>query len=165
MSRPIVVNRTGGVSVDGKILYGMDAELHYKMKAKEDPEWERKCLEWICDVTGEKNFSPSLSLFECLSDGVLLIKLVNTLKPGTIGAYNRIDPNNSKSTALAATGNIRLYLAAVQALGVPGVDMFLVEDLRTGRSMSMVCRNVASLSRIAARDLGWTGKVEAVPVC
>jgi hypothetical protein len=25
--------------------------------------------------------------------------------------------------------------------------------------MSMVCRNLASLSRIAARDLGWTGPI------
>ena len=35
--------------------------------------------------------------------------------------------------------------------------MFLVEDLRTGRAMSMVCRNVASLCRVAVRDHGWTG--------
>ncbi len=98
-------------------------------------------------------------LFEALNDGVLLIKLVNILKPGTIKNFNKIDPANPRATALAATGNIRLYLGAVQALGVPGVDLFLVEDLRTGRSMSMVCRNLASLCRIAARDLGWTGPV------
>jgi hypothetical protein len=134
----------------------MDAELHWKMKAKEDPEWEKKCGEWVAAVTGEPvNVS---NLFESLNDGVILIKLVNTLKPGTIKAWNKIDKEN-KGLALAATGNIRLYLAAVQQMGVPGVDMFLVEDLRTGRSMSMVCRNLASLSRIAARDHGWTGPV------
>lgn len=42
-------------------------------------------------------------------------------------------------------------------MGVPGVDMFLVDDLRTGRAMTMVCRNLASLCRVAVRDFGWTG--------
>ena len=107
------------------------------------------------EVTGEK-FDAS-KMFEALMDGEIMIRLVNTIKPGTIPKWNVIDPKQPKAIALAATGNIRLYLAAVQALGVPGVDMFLVEDLRTGRSMTMVCRNLASFSRIAARDLGWEG--------
>lgn len=107
----------------------------------------------MAEVTGEKIDTDHM--FEALNDGVILIKLVNTIKPGTIPKWN--DTSNSKALALAATGNIRLYLCAVEKFGVPGVDMFLVEDLRTGRSMSMVCRNLASLSRIAARDLGWQG--------
>lgn len=160
MSRPIIVNRSGVVvGDDGKRLYGMDAELHLKMKAKEDPEWEKQCAAWVAEVTGEK--VDTEHLHDALADGQTLIKLVNTLKPGTIPNWNKIDASASKlaatSVALAATGNIRLYLAAVQQMGVPGVDMFLVDDLRTGRAMTMVCRNLASLSRIAARDHGWKG--------
>lgn len=158
----MIVNRSGAVfGDDGKRLYGMDAELHLKMKAKEDPEWEKQCAKWVAEVTGEK-VDPD-HLYESLNDGQILIKLVNTIKPGTITNWNKIDASSSKlaatSVALAATGNIRLYLAAVQQLGVPGVDMFLVDDLRTGRAMTMVCRNLASLARHAARDHGWTGPV------
>jgi hypothetical protein len=105
--------------------------LHWKMKSKEDPEWEKKCGEWVSEVTKEP--VDSAHLFECLSDGIILIKLVNTIKPDTIKAWNKIESKEHKGLALAATGNIRLYLAAVQQMGVPGVDMFLVEDLRTGR--------------------------------
>ncbi len=125
------------------------------MKAKQDPDWEKQVGKWVSDVTGETiNID---DLHESLSDGQVLIKLVNTLKPGSISNWNKIvDPKHPK-TALAATGNIRLYLAAVMAIGVPGVDMFLVDDLRTGRAMTMVCRNLASLCRLAVRDLGWKG--------
>lgn len=38
-----VANYTGGVQTeDGRTLYGLDAEAYLKIKAKEDPELERK---------------------------------------------------------------------------------------------------------------------------
>lgn len=46
-----MVNITGGVETEGgRTLYGFDAELYLRMKAKEDPELERRVGEWIEDV-------------------------------------------------------------------------------------------------------------------
>jgi len=51
MKKSDVANLTGGVHTeDGRTLYGLDAEVYLRMKAKEDPEWERKLGEWIEDV-------------------------------------------------------------------------------------------------------------------
>lgn len=125
------------------------------MKQKEDPNFEKECADWVALVLGEP--LQGTTLYESLCDGQALCRVVNVLKPGAIPVFNRFDPQTAHAgtVALAAAGNIRLYLAAVQQLGVPGLDLFLVDDLRTGRGMPIVCRNIASLSRVAARDLGW----------
>lgn len=45
------VNKTGGVQTDdGRTLFGLDAEIYLKLKAKEDPDWERKIGAWIEQV-------------------------------------------------------------------------------------------------------------------
>jgi hypothetical protein len=42
------VNKTGGIQTDdGRTLFGLDAEIYLKLKAKEDPDWERKIGAWI----------------------------------------------------------------------------------------------------------------------
>jgi len=62
---------------------------------------------------------------------------------------------SSKPTAaLAASENIKLYLQSVLEMGVRGMDAFLVDDLRTGRAMRLVCR-----------VRGWDGKERVVCVC
>jgi len=39
----MAVNLSGGIKTeDGRILFGIDAETYLKMKAKEDPHFEKK---------------------------------------------------------------------------------------------------------------------------
>jgi hypothetical protein len=48
------VNKTGGVETDdGRTLFGLDAEIYLKLKAKEDPDWERKIGAWIQTVRSD----------------------------------------------------------------------------------------------------------------
>jgi hypothetical protein len=43
-----IVNRTGGVqTVDGRTLFGLDAETYVRMQGKEDPTWRLKVVEWM----------------------------------------------------------------------------------------------------------------------
>jgi hypothetical protein len=81
-----VANFSGGVETDdGRILYGLDAETYLKIKDKEDPEYEKEIRSWIESVLGEKLPSPDTHL--CLKNGVILCRLINTLRPGAIRKY------------------------------------------------------------------------------
>lgn len=80
-----VVNLTGGVTTDdGRVLYGLDAETYLRVcpcfdfhhvirqvKAKEDPEVERKTGEWIEDVLG-RSLEDTSDLYKSLKNGVAL---------------------------------------------------------------------------------------------
>eukprot|EP01129_Flabellula_baltica_P003560 TRINITY_DN13316_c0_g1_i1.p1 TRINITY_DN13316_c0_g1~~TRINITY_DN13316_c0_g1_i1.p1 ORF type:complete len:652 (+),score=169.69 TRINITY_DN13316_c0_g1_i1:43-1998(+) len=150
-----IVNLTGGVETDdGRTLYGMDAEQYLKMKAKEDPRWERKVGQWIEDVIQESiNTS---DLWSALKDGLVLIKLVNTIKPGTITKWN----NKDKLHPLMERENINLYLEACWKIGVGSTEMFITSDLHSKKGMSAVLNNIAALSREAQK---W-GNVSVAPI-
>lgn len=84
----MIANKSGVVyNKDGKRLYGLDAELYRKMEQKEDSEWDGKVIQWIEAMLNEK--LPSNDLWVCLKNGVLLCRLVNTIKPGMIVKYNK----------------------------------------------------------------------------
>ena len=75
---------------------GLDAEIAQRMKDKYDPVLEQKALDWIGCIVGVK--APRVrgqdgdALYEWLKDGVLLCKLINLIKPGTI-SENKITIN------------------------------------------------------------------------
>jgi hypothetical protein len=66
----------------------MDAELYRKMASKEDPAWDANVIAWIEGVLGEK--LPSDDLWVCLKNGITLVRLLNTIKPGIVPKYNKV---------------------------------------------------------------------------
>jgi hypothetical protein len=61
------------------------------VKAKEDPEIERKTGEWIEDVLG-RALQDTSDLYKSLKNGVALCELVNKIYPGLIRKYNKEVP-------------------------------------------------------------------------
>ena len=103
----------------------------------------------------------------CLKNGIVLIRLLNTIKPGTVGRYNK-----SRLVPLLEMDNIHLYLKGTPVacdghlesvanlflfhqktgcwqLGVPSECMFTSMELHKRRDMAKVARNIEALSKIA----------------
>jgi hypothetical protein len=84
----VPVNRSGVVvNANGQRLFGMDAAHYQKMQSKEDPHWEKTVIAWLEALLGEKFESDDLWVL--LKNGIVLIRVINTLKPGTITKYNK----------------------------------------------------------------------------
>jgi hypothetical protein len=143
-----VANFSGGVETDdGRILYGLDAETYLKIKDKEDPEYEKEIRSWIESVLGEKLPSPDTHL--CLKNGVILCRLINTLRPGAIRKYT----TTGKFHALVEIENINFYLKACWQLGVPSTNVFIPSDLHQKRGMQSVLQNIAALRRVVGQGV------------
>eukprot|EP01125_Pyxidicula_operculata_P013117 TRINITY_DN4340_c0_g1_i2.p1 TRINITY_DN4340_c0_g1~~TRINITY_DN4340_c0_g1_i2.p1 ORF type:complete len:1104 (-),score=238.96 TRINITY_DN4340_c0_g1_i2:414-3725(-) len=141
-----VVNITGGVQTeDGRTLYGLDAELYVKMKAQEDPDFERKVGEWIEDVI-EHDIEDTSDLWKSLKTGIILVELVNKIRPQTVKKWN----NKAKLHVLMERENINLYLEACWKLGLSSSEMFITADLHGRRNMKAVLLNIVALSDIAS---------------
>lgn len=97
MSKPLkkrdIVNRTGGVqTVDGRTLYGLDAETYVRMQGKEDPTWKLKVMEWM-EIVAECELADKEDLWSSLKDGIYLCDMVNKIKAGAVSKINRPKAN------------------------------------------------------------------------
>jgi hypothetical protein len=98
----------------------------------------------------KKNFSFFFKRFESddlwvvLKNGIVLIRVINTLKPGTIPKYNK-----TRLVALLEMDNIQLYLKACWQLGLPSQFIFSSSDLHKRSDMRAVARNIEALSKLA----------------
>eukprot|EP01126_Amoeba_proteus_P066105 TRINITY_DN950_c0_g1_i16.p1 TRINITY_DN950_c0_g1~~TRINITY_DN950_c0_g1_i16.p1 ORF type:complete len:339 (-),score=99.36 TRINITY_DN950_c0_g1_i16:144-1160(-) len=144
MRKKDVVNLTGGLTTTGgKTLYGLDAEVYKKMQAKEDPNLERKVGEWIENVL-EREIEDTSDLWKSLKSGVVLVELMNTIRPGTITRYNK-----KPMHVLMERENISLYLEACWKIGIPSSELFITPDLHIKNSIVAVINNLIALSDIA----------------
>ncbi|KAJ1659926.1 Protein kinase of the Mitotic Exit Network [Dispira simplex] len=87
---------------------------------------------------------PSHNLQLALRDGIILCRVINTLRPGTIKQIAM------KDIPFAQMENISSFLHAAQELGVPGSDLFQTVDLYEGKNISRVVSTILSISRIIA---------------
>jgi len=148
---PECANKTGGVETDdGRTLFGLDAEIYLKIKAKEDPDWERKIGVWVQTVWG-KPLIDVADLHTSLKDGVILCEILNILKPGTV---KKINPTTGMLKHLAERDNIQLYLKGCYTLGIDNSSMFTIADLHARRGIANVLSNIAALSQLASQRLG-----------
>jgi hypothetical protein len=120
---------------------------------------------WIEEVTGQRlsgDFQSSLK------DGVILCKLINKLKPGTIAKIN------TQRMPFMQMENIAAYIQACRDLGVPDRENFMTVDLFEGKNLGQVVQNIISLKRLmgfgferesglAARQVSLSGADETVP--
>jgi len=71
---------------------GFAAEAQRKINSKYSDELAAECLEWVKEITGEPiNTSGDMdNFFEVLKDGVILCKLVNSIKPGSVKKLTKV---------------------------------------------------------------------------
>lgn len=102
-----------------------------------------ECLEWIKEVTGEPiNTSGDMdNFYEVLKDGVMLLKLVNSLEPG------RVKKVNESKMAFKCMENISAFLETAKAFGVPVQETFQTVDLWERQNLNSVVICLQSLGR------------------
>ncbi|KAJ1824347.1 Protein kinase of the Mitotic Exit Network, partial [Coemansia sp. RSA 2599] len=84
------------------------------------------------------------NLKSSLRDGVILCRLINTLRPGAI---KRI---NTKSLPFTQMENISNFLAAARKLGLKSTDLFQTVDLYEGKNMPRVVMTLLTIARVVA---------------
>lgn len=77
-----IVNKTGGVEIEGVLYFGIDAENMLKQQAKFDFKLEAELWKWLREALNEPLQGKDLG--EALKDGKALCRLVNRIQPGTI---------------------------------------------------------------------------------
>ncbi|CAM9693233.1 unnamed protein product [Chrysoparadoxa australica] len=128
LERQMCTGRGGG--------YGLDAELARKKAANYDYAAEEKAQQWIEGVTGEAvegGFGPGLK------DGVLLCKLLNGIKAGTV---KRI---NASKMPFKQMENVSSFLKACRVLGVPEHSLFETVDLFEEKDLGLVVQCLFAL--------------------
>jgi hypothetical protein len=146
---PEIVNKTGGVEINGKMFYGLDAEIMLKQQANYDYKLEKTIWQWIESALNEKLKGDDLGAV--LKDGQVLCRLANRIQPGSIKKIN------AKDIALMSMENIRHYLAFCWSIGLPSTSLFTSSDLYNRRSLTEVLRNLEALARYTQTLTGWTG--------
>jgi hypothetical protein len=132
-------------------LFGLDAELSERVKAKnKDSDWE-EAVAWVESVVGEKgerrgpNETGETHFWKVLRSGSMLCHLINTLFPGTITRMNK----NKTGISLAERENVQLYISGCLEVGVPSHETFSVADLYDAKFLSAVLTNLYALCRVA----------------
>lgn len=116
--------------------YGLDAEIARKQSLNYDYNAEAQAQWWIENVTGiqfTEGFGPSLK------DGVLLCKLVNTIKPGSVARINE------SKMPFKQMENISNFLKACRALGVQEHSLFETVDLFEEKALDLVVKCLLAL--------------------
>eukprot|EP01128_Nolandella_sp_AFSM9_P008659 TRINITY_DN534_c0_g2_i1.p1 TRINITY_DN534_c0_g2~~TRINITY_DN534_c0_g2_i1.p1 ORF type:complete len:824 (-),score=189.65 TRINITY_DN534_c0_g2_i1:278-2425(-) len=123
-----------------------------KKQLQYDPELERSAQKWIEDVCETK--LPPGTFADGLKSGLVLCKLANTLKPGSI------NPSMIKNTKMAyiQRENIAHFLTACRKeLGVNPNGFFSVSDLFEERDMNVVVKSIHVLARHVSKWPGYDG--------
>ena len=133
--------------------YGFTAEVKGKLKSKYDVNREKEALNWIEGVLGETIFTGVQGtdrVHEKLKDGVILCKLINKIKPGSVKSINQ------SKMAFKMMENIGNFLDACQNVGMQKIDLFQTIDLYEQQNMTQVIDGIHALGRKAAK-MGYRG--------
>nr|ABO26639.1 transgelin [Haliotis discus discus] len=126
---------------------GLSAETQDKINKKYDSECAGEMLTWVASMTGESfNTAGDMDNFqEVLKDGVLLGKLANALKPGSIPA------KKLKSTTLSFKQMelIQLAVDVFKQMGVKDTESFQSVDLTERVNLNQVVICLQSVGRKA----------------
>jgi len=124
---------------------GFAAEAQRKINSKYSEELAAESLEWIKEITGEpiNTSGDPDNFFEVLKDGVLLCKLINCIKAGSIKKVNE------SKMAFKCMENITAFLDHAKQLGVPPQETFQSVDLWERQNLNSVVICLQSLGRKA----------------
>ncbi|RWS04179.1 muscle-specific protein 20-like protein [Dinothrombium tinctorium] len=120
-------------------------EVTKKMLAKRDANVEMQILSWIGQVLGEK--VPTGPYEDVLSDGTLLCRVMNKLKPGSIPKINE-----SGSTHFKLVENLSNFLRQAQKFGVEEHDLFQTTDLIDKRNIPAVTNCILAVGRAVCTE-------------
>ena len=133
--------------------FGLTAEVRDKLNSKYSMEREKEALRWIEAVVGERLFTgvqgPD-AVHEKLKDGVILCKLINRIKPGSVRNIN------SSKMAFKMMENIGNFLSACMAMGMQKLDLFQTVDLYENQNMTQVIDGIHALGRKTSQ-IGYKG--------
>lgn len=122
-----------------------------KEQFKYDPLLERQARAWIEAVLDES--LPTESLAQVLKSGVILCRLVNEIRPGSVATIN------FKAIPYLQMENIQNYLHACAAMGIRATDLFNTVDLFEEKNMNQVVANLHVLGKHVRKVDGYTGPV------
>lgn len=105
-----------------------------------DAHVEREAREWIEAMTGIP-FS-GISFADSLKDGVILCKLANKIRPGSVPKINE-----PATMPFKKMENIANYLKAVRAVGMKEFEMFGTPDLYDEKNVDQVIISIHALGR------------------
>jgi len=86
-------------------------------------------------------FPLTVAYEDALRDGIILCKLMNRLRPGSVTRVN-VSGGDYKFM-----DNVQQFLAAATAYGVPEVDLFQSVDLITKKNIATVTMMIFALGR------------------
>eukprot|EP01105_Mastigella_eilhardi_P004580 TRINITY_DN1611_c0_g1_i1.p1 TRINITY_DN1611_c0_g1~~TRINITY_DN1611_c0_g1_i1.p1 ORF type:complete len:1342 (-),score=426.01 TRINITY_DN1611_c0_g1_i1:75-3509(-) len=132
----------------------LNDDLHVKEEFKYSTVLESYVKEWmIAVVDGAPNEQPTchslldgVRFADALKSGVLLCRLLNALKPGTVPRVNTSNANFAKME------NISSYLKACTAIGLPSTECFNTVDLFEEKNLTQVIANLHALARFAYKN-------------
>ncbi len=133
--------------------FGLTAEVRGKIDGKYDAGLAREAMNWVEAVLGERIFGGDCSsdgLHAKLKDGVVLCKLINKIKPGSVRKINE------SKMAFKMMENIGNFLDACMATGMQKMDLFQTVDLYEKQNMPQVVDALHALGRKAPK-IGYRG--------
>jgi hypothetical protein len=120
--------------------YGLDADLKAKQDAAYDPALEKQVTDWIGQIVGDHIGDRKPEAW--LHDGLVLCKLANTIKPGSIKK-----PNTS-TMVFKQRENITFFQKFAREVGVPEASMFGTDDLFDAKNMNSVIKCIFTLGGV-----------------
>uniref|UniRef100_A0A1I8FUU2 Calponin-homology (CH) domain-containing protein n=1 Tax=Macrostomum lignano TaxID=282301 RepID=A0A1I8FUU2_9PLAT len=127
------------------LAYGLSAQIKKKLDGKRDPGQEAEVLDWIEAIIGEK-LERDKGYENILQNGIVLCKLMNKIKPGSVKKINE-----ANSMPFKIMENINAFQNAIKAYGT--VDLYEKKDI------SQVTQCLFALGRTCQVHPEFTGPV------
>lgn len=128
----------------------LNETLQKKKEEKYDRRLEEEVRSWVERVLGEP-LPKEASFGQLFKDGVLLCRVINKLKPGTVPRINE------SRIPFKQMENIEAYLKGCRELGLPDLENFNTTDLFEEKDLGLVIVQISSLASHAGSIAGYTG--------
>eukprot|EP01103_Thecamoeba_quadrilineata_P011343 TRINITY_DN2687_c0_g1_i1.p1 TRINITY_DN2687_c0_g1~~TRINITY_DN2687_c0_g1_i1.p1 ORF type:complete len:1007 (+),score=188.05 TRINITY_DN2687_c0_g1_i1:223-3021(+) len=129
----------------------LDDDLATKEEFKYVPELEEKAIIWIEALLKEK--FPAGSFMASLKSGVILCKVLNAIKPGTVSKIYE-GPIHFKQME-----NINSFLEGCKRIGMPENNLFITSDLYEEKNLSQVLSTIHLLGKFVSKIEDYNGPV------
>jgi transgelin len=118
----------------------LERQVRAKLAGKRNAEQEAEAQSWIEEVLGAK-FPPGEKYEDALKDGIILCKVMNKLKPGSVPKIN------TSGASFKMMENINMFQKACREYGVADLDVFQTVDLWEQKDISQVTMTLFALGR------------------
>lgn len=148
-SSPTTSTKTAKSSAD---VTSLADDVATKEEFKFDSEVAAAVRKWLQECLNE---NISADLIGAIKSGVVLCKLLNKIKPNTVG---KIYEGN---VAYLQMENVGRYIKGCLEIGVSPTEMFETNDLVNEKNLSMVLSHLYALAAFVQRkpELNWKGPV------